>query len=184
MPGLTPFQTVGPFFAIALGSPGAARVADAATAGRCMQLTGIVRDGAGAPVPDALVESWQADHQGHHARPTSPAATGFSGWGRAHTDAEGRYAFVTIMPGRIAGPGDALQAAHLVLGVFARGLLNRLVTRAYFEGEPGLAEDPVLQCVPADRRHTLVARHRGDGQYEMDIVLQGHAARETVFFDV
>jgi protocatechuate 3,4-dioxygenase, alpha subunit len=184
MPGLTPSQTVGPFFAIALGDPGAGRVADAATAGRPVQLTGVVRDGAGAPVPDALVESWQADHQGHHAPPTPHAVAGFSGWGRAHTDADGRYAFITIMPGRVAGPGGARQAAHLVLGVFARGLLNRLVTRAYFAGEPGLDDDPVLQCVPADRRHTLVARHRGDGLYEMDIVLQGDAAGETVFFDV
>ena len=178
MPGLTPSQTVGPFFAIALGTPGPARIAG--PAGRRVHRRGSCRDGAGAAVPDALVESWQADHAGHHA----PADDGVHRVGGAPTPTP-RGA--TRSPRSCRARRRArrvLQASHLLLGVFARGLLNRLVTRAYFEGEPGWTRIPVLQCVSPARRHTLIARSAGDGQYELDIVLQGDEHHETVFFDV
>jgi protocatechuate 3,4-dioxygenase, alpha subunit len=98
------------------------------------------------------------------------------------TDAEGRYAFTTIRPGRVPGPGGHLQARHVMVSVMGRGLLTRLVTRLYFEDDESAADDPILQLVPAARRDTLIARRDGDRRYRFDIVLQGE--HETVFFDV
>ena len=164
MPALTPYQTVGPFFHIGLVVPGGDRLADE-SAGRLVTVEGGVADGAGQPLPDALIELWD------------PSLEAF---GRVATDTTGHFAFTTVMPGRVPGPNSSWQAPHLVVGVLARGVLTRLVTRMYFDGVD--REDAVLALVPAGRRGTLVARPIGTDRYRFDIVLQGK--NETVFFDV
>lgn len=184
MPPLTPSQTVGPFFAILVPERGRVRLRADGTAGAPIRVEGAVRDGSGAAVPDALIEIWQADPAGRCGRPQDLSRDGrdpsFTGFGRVHTDPAGRFGIETVKPGRVPGPGR-LQAPHLLVGLFARGLLARLVTRIYFDDEPSNAGDPILDRVPADRRPTLVARLR-DGAYRFDITLQG--PDETVFFDV
>jgi protocatechuate 3,4-dioxygenase alpha subunit len=137
---------------------------------------GRVLDGDGQPVTDAVIEIWQADPHGRYADPA------FHGFGRVATNATGNYRFATVKPGRIAGPGAVLQAPHLLVAVFARGLLKHVLTRMYFPDEPANTADPVLALVTADRRPTLIARARGEGMLAWDIVLQGQ--NETVFFDV
>jgi protocatechuate 3,4-dioxygenase alpha subunit len=139
-------------------------------------IEGRVLDGDGQPVTDAVIEIWQADPHGHYA------GTAFHGFGRVATDAQGVFRFTTVKPGSVPGPGGALQAPHLLIAVFARGLLKQVVTRMYFPDEPGNAADPVLALVPADRRPTLIARARGPGVLAWDIILQGRD--ETVCFDV
>ena len=155
------------------------------TPGAPIRVEGTVRDGSGAAVPDALIEIWQADAGGrcHHPEDLRRAErdASFTGFGRVHTDPVGRFGIETVKPGRVPGPGR-LQAPHLLVGLFARGLLARLVTRIYFDDEPSNAGDPILDRVPADRRPTLIARRFGDGAYRFDIALQG--PDETVFFDV
>ena len=141
---------------------------------------------------DSVVELWQANVHGRyaHAEDTRevPLVTGFDGFGRAITDSQGRFSIVTVKPGCVPGPGESVQAPHISLSVFARGLLKHLVTRIYFADEAVANEnDPVLQSIEdAGRRETLVAvRQEGEGMppvYEFDIRLQG--PRETVFFDV
>jgi protocatechuate 3,4-dioxygenase alpha subunit len=158
---LTPSQTVGPYFSLGL----IARSANELDPGG-IRITGLVLDGAGKPVPDAMVEIWQADEDGRH-RPDF-------GWGRSGCDEDGRYSFVTRKPGAVAG-----QAPHLTVMVFARGLLKPVLTRMYFpDEEEANAADPVLTAV--DDASTLVAR-AGD-RLEFDIRLQGDG--ETVFFAV
>ena len=183
---LTPSQTVGPFFAILVPQRGKLTLLADQTSGQRIAVDGSVRDGAGRPVPDALVEIWQANAQGNCNHPDDPRSAGsdttFDGFGRTHTDADGRFTIETIKPGSVPGPEGEPQAPHLVVGVFARGLLARLVTRIYFEDEPSNAEDSILMRVPADRRSTLIAERRAEGSYRFEIVLQG--PRETVFFDV
>ena len=186
MRGLTPFQTLGPFFDFGLIIPDGGIVAQPSAAGRHMTIEGTVFDGAGAVLPDALIEIWQANAAGRyrhqadeHGAPLDPA---FDGFGRVATDDLGRFAFTTVRPGRVKGPEGSLQAPHLAVGVLARGLLTRLVTRIYFEDESSNGEDAVLALVPPARRPTLLAREIGAGRYHFDIVLQG--ALETVFFDV
>ncbi|MCW6009798.1 protocatechuate 3,4-dioxygenase subunit alpha [Micromonospora sp. CPCC 205371] len=179
----TPSQTVGPFLSIGLPWPdGPFVVLDADPGG--FWVRGIVTDGAGDPVPDALVETWQADPQGRFDHPDDPrgAVSGFRGFGRCPTDDTGRYAIRTLKPGPVPGPGGAPQAPHIDVSVLARGLLHRVVTRIYFADEPDAnAADPVLLTVPPDRRATLLAA-RDDEGYRFDIRLQGE--QETVFFDV
>jgi protocatechuate 3,4-dioxygenase alpha subunit len=186
MAELTPFQTVGPFFAICLSEAGCARIASENAIGRRITIEGTVRDGAGAVVPDSLIEIWQANAAGRYAHPddhqSKPLDPNFSGYGRAPTDDEGRFIIETVMPGRVPGPDDTQQAPHLLLGILARGILTRLVTRVYFDDEPSTHEDPILSLVPAERRATLIARHMGDDRYRFDLRLQGNG--ETVFFDV
>jgi protocatechuate 3,4-dioxygenase alpha subunit len=186
MAELTPFQTVGPFFAICLSEPGCARIATEHAIGRRITIEGTVRDGAAAVVPDSLVEIWQANAAGRYAHPddhqSKPLDHNFSGYGRAPTDDEGRFVIETVMPGRVPGPDGTQQAPHLLLGILARGILTRLVTRVYFDDEPSTREDPILSLVPAERRATLIARHMGDDRYRFDLRLQGDG--ETVFFDV
>ncbi len=185
MPALTPSQTVGPFFAILVPERGRVKLRPEAPPGVPIRVEGAVLDGTGQAVPDALVEVWQADEAGRYPHPEDPRHAGpapaFAGFGRVHTDAAGRFGIDTIKPGRVPGPGR-LQAPHLVVGLFARGLLARLVTRVYFDDEPSNDGDPVLARVPADRRPTLIAASRGGGAYRLDIALQG--PDETVFFDV
>jgi protocatechuate 3,4-dioxygenase alpha subunit len=156
------------------------------TRGPRITIEGTVIDGAGAPVPEALVEIWQANAAGRYRHPDDARDAAidpaFEGFGRTPTDADGRFSFATIKPGRVPGPRGTLQAPHVLVGLLGRGLLTRLVTRVYFEDEPSTADDPILALVPEARRSTLVARRVADGRYQFDIVLQGE--RETVFFDV
>jgi protocatechuate 3,4-dioxygenase alpha subunit len=171
---VTPSQTVGPFFAIELPYALGPYVVAEGTAG-AIWLRGRVIDGDGEPMPDAMVESWQADPQGRFGE-------GFRGFGRSGTDAEGRWAILTVKPGAVPGPDGATQAPHLDLAVFARGLLQQVVTRLYFaDEEQANAADPVLSTLDDAQRATLSAAPAGDG-YEHDIHLQG--PDETVFFAV
>jgi protocatechuate 3,4-dioxygenase alpha subunit len=183
---LTPFQTVGPFFAICLGEPGCARISVEGATGRRITIEGTVFDGAGAVVPDALVEIWQANAAGRYAHPddhqAKPLDAHFSGYGRAPTDEAGSFTIETIMPGRVPGPDGTRQAPHLLLGILARGILTRLVTRVYFADDAANADDAILALVPETRRATLLARTVGDDAYRFDLRLQGDG--ETVFFDV
>jgi protocatechuate 3,4-dioxygenase, alpha subunit len=175
----TPSQTVGPFFGHALPWPDGPHVVAAGAPG-AFWLRGQVLDGAGEPVPDALVESWQADADGR-LDPDS-LRDSFRGFGRCPTDDEGRWAIRTVKPGPVAGPDGRPQAPHIDLSIFARGLLNRVVTRVYFLDEaPANADDPVLSLVPDLLRATLLARQAEDG-YTFDVRLQGE--HETVFFAV
>jgi protocatechuate 3,4-dioxygenase, alpha subunit len=183
-PGLTPSQTVGPFLHIGLPWDDGPDVVPRGTPG-AVEIGGVVTDGAGVPVPDALVETWQADPEGRFAHPDDPrgpAGAGFRGFGRCPTDAEGRYRIRTLKPGPLPTPDGATEAPHVDVSVFARGLLDRVVTRIYFADEPAAnAADPVLAAVDPDRRGTLIAAVV-EGGYRFDIRLQG--AEETVFFDV
>jgi len=176
----TPSQTIGPFFSHALPWPDGPHVVPDGFPGACW-LRGRVLDGAGEPVPDALIESWQADPAGHLVRGGSGAAggsAGFRGFGRCPTDQSGGWAIRTVKP----GPVDPSQAPHLSLSIFARGLMNRVVTRVYFADEPAAnAADPVLSRLPEPARQTLLATPTGDG-YALDIHLQG--PHETVFFQL
>jgi protocatechuate 3,4-dioxygenase, alpha subunit len=181
---LTPSQTVGPFFSIGLTWPDGAYAVPEGTTG-AFWVRGRVTDGDGEPVPDAVIESWQADPDGRYHHPDDPrGADGeFRGFARAPTDADGRFAILTVKPGPVPGPGGATQAPHLAVSVFARGLLNRVVTRIYFADEPELnAADPVLQRVPEARRGRLIAEPAPDGGYRFDVRLQGED--ESVFFAV
>ncbi len=182
MSGATPFQTVGPFFRFGLVFDGCDRPVGASEGTRIV-VEGTVRDGAGAPVPDALIETWQADSSGRYHHPEDRRAGNgapFDGFRRTATDPDGKFSLTTVRPGPVPGPGNRQQAPHLVVGVFARGLLTRLVTRIYFEGEVANDQDPILELVPQARAATLVARRVGEGRYRFDIVLQGKD--ETVFF--
>lgn len=168
---LTPSQTVGPFFGFALPLPDGPQVAPSGD----IVVEGHVYDGTGDPVPDALVEIWQADPDGEF--PETVADDGFRGWGRCGTDPSGRFAFRTVKP----GPPEPGAAPHVGVVVHARGVLHHLITRMYFPDEAEAnATDPVLARVPTARRATLVARPDGD-VLRFDIHLQGR--HETVFFD-
>jgi protocatechuate 3,4-dioxygenase, alpha subunit len=186
MHGLTPFQTLGPFFDFGLIIPDGGVVAGPAAAGRHVTIEGVIRDSAGTPLPDALIEIWQADSCGRYRHPADPRNASsdrdFHGFGRVATDDQGRFAFETVIPGRVPGSDGKLQAPHLGVGVLARGVLTRLVTRLYFEDEQSNGEDAVLSLVPTARRGTLLAKRTGGDRYRFDIALQG--ASETVFFDV
>jgi protocatechuate 3,4-dioxygenase alpha subunit len=193
MPERTPSQTVGPYLHIGLtqGSYGAreifgANLADAGLAGRHIRIEGRVYDGQGNVVPDAVLEIWQADDQGRYAHPADGrplASNSFRGFGRCPTDKDGVFAFATVKPGSVPGPTGTAQAPHINVGLFSRGILKRLFTRIYFEGEPANAADPVLALVPAERRRTLLAKADPGkpGHFRFDLYLQG--ANETVFFD-
>jgi protocatechuate 3,4-dioxygenase alpha subunit len=175
--GATPSQTVGPFFRFGLAWMGQADLVAPGSPG-AVTLGGQVLDGDGAPVPDAVIEIWQADPDGRF--PTD-AAGPWHGFGRSLTDDDGRYHFTTVRPGRV----DDRQAPHIDVSVFARGLLQRLVTRAYLPDEVEVnGADPVLAALAPDRRATLVAEAvaaaDGPDQLRFDIRLQGD--RETVFF--
>lgn len=186
MSKLTPFQTLGPFFDFGLVIRDGGIVAQPGAQGRHVVIEGVVRDGEGAVVSDALVEVWQANAGGKYRHPDDeqdrPLDPAFDGFGRVATDDSGHFVFKTVVPGRVPGPGGKLQAPHLAVGVLARGVLTRLVTRLYFEDEPSNADDPILALVPAERRGTLLAKRVAPDRYRFDITLQGEG--ETVFFDV
>ena len=181
----TASQTTGPFVAISFDETQIRDVAPAGVSGERCVIQGRVIDGDGKPVDDAVIETWQANAHGKYAHPEDTREklleAGFKGFGRVLTNAQGDFRLSTIKPGRVPGPNDTLQAPHLVVLVFMRGLLKHLVTRIYFPGEASNAEDPILNLVPAQRRSTLVARNVSAGVLEWNVVLQGEA--ETVFFD-
>jgi protocatechuate 3,4-dioxygenase alpha subunit len=184
----TPSQTVGPFFHVAYPPTGSTEMV-ARNDPDAVVISGTVFDGDGAPAPDAFVEFWQANRAGRYAHPDDerqdvPLEEGFEGFGRCATDDEGRYEFVTVKPGRVPGPGGGLQAPHIAVSVFARGLLKRVVTRIYWPDEPEAnASDPILSSIEDPRaRETLVARAVDGGGLRFDIHLQGEG--ETAFFDI
>ena len=179
--GRTPSQTIGPYFGFALPWPDGPTVVPEGTAG-AIEIRGRLTDGHGDPVPDALIEIWQADPDGHFDHPADPVGSSFRGFGRAPTDEQGGFRFVTMKPGPVPDGAGAMQAPHVDVSVFARGLLKRLVTRIYFDDEAAAnAADPILALVDPAARGTLLARRDGDG-YRFDIRLQGDG--ETVFFDL
>ena len=172
----TTSQTVGPYLHIGLTWLIIEKLAPAGVPGERVTIQGRVLDGDGKPVDDALVEIWQADSRGTYG------SKRFRGFGRSATDDRGAFRFHTIKPGRVRGPGGALQAPHILAVVFMRGQLKQLVSRIYFPGEPANAKDAVLALVPAARRGTLIAgRTARKGVLEWNVILQGR--NETVFFD-
>jgi protocatechuate 3,4-dioxygenase alpha subunit len=190
--GITPSQTVGPYLAIGLPWPDGPFVVPEGTPG-AITISGQVFDVDGHLVPDALVETWQADPDSGFAHPDDPRgavparADGFRGFGRCPTDVQGQYRIVTLRPGPLPCPDGSVEAPHIDVSVFARGLLDRVVTRIYFADETQAnAADPVLASIDdPDRRATLIASAStdgGPGSFRFDIRLRGE--NETVFFDV
>jgi len=184
---LTPSQTAGPYLTIGLlDGPISHRLVDESDP-RAIRISGLLLDGAGEPVVDGMVEIWQANAAGRYAhsaddREEIPLEDGFGGFGRSDTVDGGRFEFVTVKPGRVPWVDERLQAPHLLVGVFARGLLKRVATRMYFpDEETANAEDPVLAGLEPEERVTLVAR-ADDSALRFDIVLQG--AGQTTFFAV
>jgi protocatechuate 3,4-dioxygenase alpha subunit len=188
---LTSSQTVGPFFHDGLLRADAhcPVLVTPKMSGERIRIEGRVLDGDGAGVPDAMIEIWQANHHGRYNHPADtrnlPLEADFMGYGRTGTDAEGAFWFETIRPGAAPFDEQRMQAPHICVAVFGRGLLNHLYTRLYFADEGANADDPVLQLIPAERRQTLLAQpNTRDGRlvYHFEIVLQG--ANETVFFNL
>jgi protocatechuate 3,4-dioxygenase alpha subunit len=183
---LTPSQTIGPFFRPSMVKSGDETLARRESRGERIVIVGRVVDGDGAPVDDAMIEIWQANADGRydHADDAQEKLIDpkFHGFGRAATDQHGTFRFETIKPGRVPGVRNLLQAPHINVSLFARGLLKRLATRIYFPDEPSNDADTVLNAVPAARRSTLIARVESTSVLRFDIVLQGE--NETVFFDV
>jgi protocatechuate 3,4-dioxygenase alpha subunit len=191
---ITPSSTVGPYFLYGLipSTYGGTDIifnnlVTPDASGERIRIEGTVRDGDGVPIPDAMIEIWQADAEGRldHAAGGKPGANAaFKGFGRTPTDADGNYAFETIRPGPVAGPNGAKQAPHIAVNVFARGMLRHLTTRIYFSDTAENTSDAILALVPAARRATLIAtREDRDGKavYRFDVRLQGEG--ETVFFE-
>ncbi len=185
---LTPSQTVGPYFSMRLPWPEGPYVVPAGTPG-AITIYGRLYDGAGDPVPDGLIETWQASPGGRFAHPADPRGpvpdgdTAFRGFGRAPTGHDGTYTIVTLKPGPLPAGDGRTQAPHIDVSVFSRGMLDRSVTRIYFPDEEAANDaDPVLESVPAGRRATLIAAPAGDNLLRFDIHMQGED--ETVFFDL
>jgi protocatechuate 3,4-dioxygenase alpha subunit len=178
---VTPSQTVGPFLSLGLTWTAGHLVVPEGTPG-AVRISGRLTDGAGAPVTDGVIETWQADAAGrfdHPDDPRGPSGARFRGFGRCPTDDEGRYRIVAVKPGAL---GDG-QAPHIDVTVLARGLLDRVVTRIYFPDEAEAnAADPLLSSLPPERAATLIAAPAGKGDLHFDIRLQG--PEETVFLEV
>jgi protocatechuate 3,4-dioxygenase, alpha subunit len=182
----TPSQTIGPYLRIGFTALAVDAIAPSGTAGEHLTIEGRVVDGDGKPVTDAVLEIWQADASGKymHAEDANASGAGkFRGFGRILTDGQGAFRFTTVKPGPVPGPNGAMQAPHLVVTVFMRGLLKQLLTRIYFPDDPGNAGDPILLLVPADRRATLVAKRlpQAKATLQWNLVVQGE--NETVFFE-
>lgn len=181
----TASQTVGPYLHIGLTWLVTDNLVGEGVSGERVTIEGCVVDGDGKPVDDALVEIWQANAHGRYDHPDDtrdvPLELGFKGFGRVATDAAGRFRFATIKPGQVPAPEGGVQAPHINVTIFMRGMLKQLRTRIYFPNEAANASDPVLSRVPAARRETLIARPVGDGALEWNVDLQG--PDETVFFD-
>ena len=184
--GLTPSQTVGPYLHIGLDWLTTTDLAPAGVAGERIVIQGQVLDADRQPIPDGMVEIWQANSHGKYAHPDDqralPVEAGFHGFGRVSTDEQGRFRFSTIKPGSVPDAQGRPQAPHLLVNVFARGLLKQLVTRMYFPGDAHDV-DSVLQHVPAARRATLVAQSAGTGVVDWNILIGG-GGDETVFFEL
>jgi protocatechuate 3,4-dioxygenase alpha subunit len=184
----TTSQTVGPYFKIGLQWLNRDNLAGEGVSGERVTIQGRVLDGDGVSVPDAILEIWQANAHGKYAHPEDtqdkPLEPAFKGYGRIPADKQGAFRFATIKPGPVPGPNRKEQAPHLVISVFMRGLLKRLVTRMYFPDDARNASDPILNLVDPARRSTLIAKKAagGPGTLEWNVVLQG--PDETVFFDV
>ena len=188
----TPSQTIGPFFRVGLWQPEWSDLTRHGAQGSTIHIEGSVLDGDGQPVPDALVEIWQADERGIYAHADDPRATPgdklFRGFGRCGTDANGRYRFTTIFPGVVPGDDGAQQAPHVNMTIFARGMLRHVVTRLYFSDRAGQnASDAVLRSIEdAKARETLIARRVDTAgptaTYVFDVHLQGEG--ETAFFEI
>jgi protocatechuate 3,4-dioxygenase alpha subunit len=181
----TPSQTIGPFFHDALLDEDRSELVSPDDPG-AIRIVGSVYDGAGEVVPDAMVEIWQANTAGRYNHPADdredlPLEEDFSGFGRAGTDANGGFSFLTVKPGPVPGPDGIVQAPHIMVSVFARGLLKRLVSRIYFpDEEEANVADPVLSSIEdQELRRTLIARDEGDA-LRFDIHLQGDG--QTAFF--
>jgi protocatechuate 3,4-dioxygenase alpha subunit len=195
MAGITPSQTVGPFFHFGLAPKDydfsevfANNLVTPEASGERIRIEGRVFDGDGTPINDAMVEIWQADAAGRYAHPADQRAlpnAAFKGFGRCGTDQNGVYSFDTIKPGVVPGPNGAAQAPHIAVVVLSRGMLRQVYTRIYFSDEAKNGADPILALVPHDRRTTLIARRTdrgGQAIYTFDIRMQGDG--ETVFFDI
>lgn len=183
----TPSQTIGPYYAIGLPYEGGPLIVPPSTPG-AITISGTVYDAVGKVIPDHLIEFWQPDGEGRfndiYGYGEQSELEGFRGFGRCgYEDGDGTYSFITVKPGRVSGiNGEGLQAPHIDVSLFARGTLDRVITRIYFADEADAnAEDPVLQSVPARRRHTLLAVPVPGG-YRFDIRFQGED--ETVFFQI
>jgi protocatechuate 3,4-dioxygenase alpha subunit len=182
----TPSQTVGPYLHLGLTDAWSiSRIAGDGAKGERVWLTFRVLDGNGAPVPDAMIELWQADSAGNYANQESSAdGTAFRGFGRLATAEDGSCTFETIRPGCVPGPGETVQAPHINVSILGRGILKRLSTRVYFAGEPANASDPALTLVPENRSATMLAQPdpARTSDWIFDVHLRGEG--ETVFFDV
>lgn len=166
-------QTIGPYWHL-IEDPTWADLTRFGADGEKIVLTGTVVDGEANLVTDAAIEIWQS---------SPPASETFPAFGRCRTDATGSFRFVTLKPGPVAGLGNAQQAPHVAISIFARGLLKSLTTRLYFAGEPLNETDPVLSLIEDDaRRRTLIARHTTAGAWHLNIALQGD--NETVFMEI
>jgi protocatechuate 3,4-dioxygenase alpha subunit len=184
----TTWQTVGPYFQIGMARLYEADIAGEGVRGQRIQVRCRVLDGDLLPIPDAIIEIWQANADGKYAHPDDtqdkPLEPGFSGYGRIPTDENGCLKFSTIKPGSVPGPDGRPQAPHLLVNLMMRGLLKRLVTRIYFPGEPLNATDPILQFVDPARRATLLLNPvlNQPDVYAWEIHMQGD--NETVFFEI
>ena len=184
---VTAAQTIGPFGAIIFEHTQIAEVAPAGVDGERVVFRGRVLDGDGQPVNDAMIETWQANSHGKYAHPDDaqekPLDEKFKGFGRVQSGNDGSFRLATIQPGRVPASNGAMQAPHLAVVIFMRGLLKHLVTRVYFPDDAANADDPVLKLVPAARRSTLIAKKIAaePGVLEWNVLLQGKD--ETVFFD-
>ena len=184
----TTSQTVGPYFKIGLQWLNCDNLVGEGVSGERVTIQGRVFDGDGVPVPDAVVEIWQANAHGKYNHPEDTQKKllepGFKGFGRVPVSPEGLFRFATIKPGPVPGPEGKEQAPHLSVSVFMRGVLRRLVSRIYFPDEPRNDTDFILNLVEPARRSTLIAKKTAGapGALEWNVVLQG--PDETVFFDL
>jgi protocatechuate 3,4-dioxygenase, alpha subunit len=182
----TTSQTVGPFFKIGLQWLYCDDLAPEGAVGERVMVQGRLVDGGGAPVQDAILEIWQANAHGKYAHhedtQNKPLDPNFKGFGRVPVNMQGAFRFTTIKPGPVPGPNGKEQAPHLLISVFMRGLLRRLVTRMYFPNDARNENDPILKLVDKERRTTLIANLSAPGALEWNVILQG--PEETVFFDL
>jgi protocatechuate 3,4-dioxygenase, alpha subunit len=182
----TPSQTVGPFFHIGCTKLILPDLAGPNVPGMHITVEGRILDGDQNPVPDAMIEIWQANAAGKYAHPEDsqdkPLHPEFKGYGRVATDQNGKFRFTTIKPGPVPGSGNKMQAPHLEISIFMRGLLKQLVSRIYFPGDSANSSDPILNLIDPTRRETLIARAESNNSLRWDVILQGKG--ETVFFDI
>ncbi|WP_372620214.1 protocatechuate 3,4-dioxygenase subunit alpha [Falsiroseomonas sp.] len=186
----TPWHTIGPFFPQSFFREGDSDMARGAAHGERILLRGRVLEEGGRPCVNVVLEAWQADAAGRFAHPLDAAAgeadPGFLGWGRAWTDAEGRYSFRSIRPGSYADPAGT-RAPHVNLLLIGSGIMGRLLTTVFFPGEPTNAQDPVLLALPPALRHRLVALPDGMEDnipaFRFDLLLHGPPEAETPFFE-